>query len=41
MAKLWILSDRSDQTDAIVVLGGGLGSRPIAAAELTVDWQLL
>jgi uncharacterized SAM-binding protein YcdF (DUF218 family) len=30
--KLWIVSERLDQADAIVVLGGGLGVRPAAAA---------
>jgi len=34
MAKLWIVSDRLDRADAIVVLGGGLDVRPAAAAEL-------
>jgi uncharacterized SAM-binding protein YcdF (DUF218 family) len=34
MAKLWVVSDRLDQADAIVVLGGGLDLRPAAAAEL-------
>ena len=34
VAKLWIMSDRLDEADAIVVLGGGLGVRPAAAAEL-------
>jgi uncharacterized SAM-binding protein YcdF (DUF218 family) len=34
MAKLWIVSDNLTPVDAIVVLGGGLGVRPPAAAEL-------
>jgi hypothetical protein len=34
MAKVWIVSDLLDRADAIVVLGGGLGVRPAAAAEL-------
>jgi hypothetical protein len=33
-ARLWIVSDPVTQADAAVVLGGGLGSRPFAAAEL-------
>ena len=33
-AHLWIVSDPVTQADAAVVLGGGLGSRPFAAAEL-------
>ena len=34
LAQLWIVSDRLDAADAIVVLGGGLDVRPAAAAEL-------
>jgi uncharacterized SAM-binding protein YcdF (DUF218 family) len=34
MAKLWVVSDRLDQADAIVVLGGGIDVRPAAAADL-------
>jgi uncharacterized SAM-binding protein YcdF (DUF218 family) len=34
VAKVWVVSDRLDQADAIVVLGGGLGVRPAAAAAL-------
>jgi uncharacterized SAM-binding protein YcdF (DUF218 family) len=34
VAELWIVSDRLDQAEAIVVLGGGLGVRPAAAADL-------
>jgi uncharacterized SAM-binding protein YcdF (DUF218 family) len=34
VAHLWIASDPVTQADAAVVLGGGLGSRPFAAAEL-------
>jgi hypothetical protein len=33
-AHLWIVSDPVTHADAAVVLGGGLGSRPFAAAEL-------
>jgi uncharacterized SAM-binding protein YcdF (DUF218 family) len=33
---LWIVSDPISRADAIVVLGGGLGTRPFVAAEL---WQ--
>ena len=34
IAKLWIVSDNLSPVDAIVILGGGLGVRPPAAAEL-------
>jgi len=34
IAKQWIVSDPIEHVDAIVVLGGGLGTRPAAAAEL-------
>jgi uncharacterized SAM-binding protein YcdF (DUF218 family) len=34
LASRWIVSDRLDQADAIVVLGGGRDLRPAAAAEL-------
>ena len=34
IAKRWIISDSVSPVDAIVVLGGGLGVRPAAAAEL-------
>jgi hypothetical protein len=34
IAKLWVVSDRLTHADAIVVLGGGLGVRPAAAANL-------
>jgi uncharacterized SAM-binding protein YcdF (DUF218 family) len=34
IAKRWIVSDVFSPVDAIVVLGGGLGVRPAAAAEL-------
>jgi uncharacterized SAM-binding protein YcdF (DUF218 family) len=34
IAKRWIISDPVSSADAIVVLGGGLGVRPAAAAEL-------
>jgi uncharacterized SAM-binding protein YcdF (DUF218 family) len=33
-AALWIVSDPVTRADAIVVLGGGLETRPFAAAEL-------
>jgi uncharacterized SAM-binding protein YcdF (DUF218 family) len=33
IAELWIVSDPVGQADAVVVLGGGLGFRPFAAAE--------
>ena len=33
-ADLWIVSDSITRADAIVVLGGGLETRPYAAAEL-------
>jgi len=33
VAELWIVSDPVDQADAVVVLGGGLGFRPFAAAK--------
>jgi uncharacterized SAM-binding protein YcdF (DUF218 family) len=33
-AGLWIVSDPITRADAIVVLGGGLDTRPFAAAEL-------
>jgi hypothetical protein len=33
-AALWIISDAATHADAAVVLGGGLGDRPFAAAEL-------
>jgi hypothetical protein len=35
-ADLWIVSDPINRADAIVVLGGGLATRPFVAAEL---WQ--
>ena len=35
-ADLWIVSDPISRADAIVVLGGGLATRPFEAAEL---WQ--
>ena len=35
-ADLWIVSDPIGRADAIVILGGGLATRPFAAAEL---WQ--
>jgi uncharacterized SAM-binding protein YcdF (DUF218 family) len=35
-ADLWIVSDPVSRADAIVVLGGGLATRPFVAAEL---WQ--
>ena len=35
-ADLWIISDPISRADAIVVLGGGLATRPFEAAEL---WQ--
>jgi uncharacterized SAM-binding protein YcdF (DUF218 family) len=34
IAKLWIVSENLSPVDAIVILGGGLGVRPAAAAEL-------
>jgi uncharacterized SAM-binding protein YcdF (DUF218 family) len=34
IAKRWIISDPVSPVDAIVVLGGGIGVRPAAAAEL-------
>jgi uncharacterized SAM-binding protein YcdF (DUF218 family) len=34
IAKRWIISDPVSPVDAIAVLGGGLGVRPAAAAEL-------
>jgi uncharacterized SAM-binding protein YcdF (DUF218 family) len=33
-ADLWIVSDSITRADAIVVLGGGVETRPYAAAEL-------
>lgn len=33
-ARLWIISDEPAQADAIVILGGGLNTRPPAAAQL-------
>jgi len=36
VADLWIVSDPVSRADAIVVLGGGLATRPYVAAEL---WQ--
>src|SRR6266540_2194696 len=36
MADLWIVSDPISRADAVVVLGGGLATRPFEAAEL---WQ--
>jgi uncharacterized SAM-binding protein YcdF (DUF218 family) len=35
-ADLWIVSDPVNRADAVVVLGGGLATRPFVAAEL---WQ--
>jgi uncharacterized SAM-binding protein YcdF (DUF218 family) len=32
MAEVWIVSDGPEQSDAVVVLGGGLDTRPYAAA---------
>jgi hypothetical protein len=34
IARLWVISDPVGQVDAMVVLGGGLGVRPAAAAKL-------
>ena len=33
-ARLWIISDEPVQADAIVILGGGINTRPAAAAQL-------
>src|SRR5215471_8395842 len=33
-ASLWIVSDPISRADAVVVLGGGLATRPFVAAEL-------
>jgi hypothetical protein len=33
-ANLWIVSDPVSRADAIVVLGGGLATRPFVAAEM-------
>lgn len=33
-ARLWIISDEPLQADAIVILGGGINTRPVAAAQL-------
>ena len=33
-ARLWIVDDPVEKADAVVVLGGGLDSRPFAAADL-------
>lgn len=33
-ARLWIISDEPVQADAIVILGGGINTRPVAAAQL-------
>jgi len=33
-AKLWVVSDSVEAADAIVVLGGGVDFRPLAAADL-------
>jgi uncharacterized SAM-binding protein YcdF (DUF218 family) len=35
--RTWVVSDRLGQADAAVVLGGGLESRPAAAAKLFAD----
>jgi uncharacterized SAM-binding protein YcdF (DUF218 family) len=34
VAELWVISDPLDRADAIMVLGGRIGVRPFAAAEL-------
>ncbi len=34
VARLWVISDEPVQADAIVILGGGLNTRPPAAAQL-------
>ena len=36
-ARLWIVNDPLEKADAIVVLGGGLATRPFAAARLFRD----
>lgn len=37
LAKIWVVDDRPQKADAIVVLGGGIAQRPFLAAKLYKD----